>query len=155
MLTSILIVEGLFYFFLQKFVKLMDEIINILDTSDECLPGIFLVNIRPSNVQKEFSVLAFFCVFSSLMMDCRNFVRSSVIKMLSSLLLRFFFFIKIQLFTFQLRNRHINCPLPLFIGPIMWQRLIPFSVRGCARPSLSFTILTISPSVCCPLKHFI
>ena len=63
MLTSILIVEGLFYFFLQKFVKLMDEIINILDTSDECLPGIFLVNIRPSNVQKEFSVLAFFlCV---------------------------------------------------------------------------------------------
>ena len=30
----------LFYFFLQTFVKLLDEIINILDTSDECLPGI-------------------------------------------------------------------------------------------------------------------
>jgi hypothetical protein len=37
----------------------------------------------------------------------------------------------------------------LFIGPIMWERLISFSVRGCARPSLSFTMLTISPSVCC------
>jgi hypothetical protein len=29
-----------YLFFLQTFVKLLDEIINILDTSDECLPGI-------------------------------------------------------------------------------------------------------------------
>ena len=49
----------------------------------------FFTNIRPSNVQKEFSFFAFFCAFSSLMMDCRNFVRSSVIKMLSLLFLRF------------------------------------------------------------------
>ena len=34
-----IIVECLL-FFLQTFVKLLDEIINILDTSDECLPGI-------------------------------------------------------------------------------------------------------------------
>ena len=52
----------------------------------------FFANIRPSNVQKEFSFFAFLCVFSSLMMNCRNFVRSSVIKMLSLLFLRFFFF---------------------------------------------------------------
>jgi hypothetical protein len=31
---------NVYYFFLQTFVKLLDEIINILDTSDECLPGI-------------------------------------------------------------------------------------------------------------------
>ena len=61
--------------------------------------SVFFANIRPSNVQKEFSFFAFFCVFSSLMMDCRNFVRSSVIKMLSLLFLRFFFFIKIEFFT--------------------------------------------------------
>jgi hypothetical protein len=46
--------------------------------------SVFFANIQPSNVQKEFSFLVFF-VFSSLMMDCLNFVRSSVIKMLSSL----------------------------------------------------------------------
>jgi hypothetical protein len=70
----------------------------------------------------------------------------SVIKMLSLLFLRFFFFIKIEFFTLQLRKRHINWPLPLFIGPIMWERLISFSVRGCARPSLSFIMLKISQS---------
>ena len=35
-----IIVECLLLFFLQTFVKLLDESINILDTSDECLPGI-------------------------------------------------------------------------------------------------------------------
>ena len=121
----------------------MRSLISWIHLMNVFLESSVFANIRPSNVQKEFSFFAFFCVFSSLMMDCRNFVRSSVIKMLSLLFLRFFFFIKIEFFTSQLRKRHINWPLPLFIGPILWERLISFSVRGCARPSLSFTMLTI------------
>ena len=104
--------------------------------------SVFFANIRTSNVQKEFSCFAFFCVFSSLMMDCRNFVRSSVIKMLSLLFLRFFFFIKIRVFYLPITKTAYQLT---FIGPIMWERLISFSVRGCAKPSLSFTMLTISP----------
>ena len=111
---------NVYYFFLQTFVKLLDEIINILDTSVMNVfleSSVFFANIRPSNVQKEFSFFVFFCVFSSLMMDCRNFLRSSVIKMLSLLFLRFSFFIKIELFAFQLGKRHINLTFTVVYRP--------------------------------------
>jgi hypothetical protein len=35
-----------------KFVKLLDEIINILDTSDECLPGIVCLFCKYTAIKK-------------------------------------------------------------------------------------------------------
>ena len=57
---------NVYYFFLQTFVKLLDEIINILDTSVMNVfleSSVFFANIRPSNVQKEFIFFLLFSVY--------------------------------------------------------------------------------------------
>ena len=84
--------------------------------------SVFLVNILPSLVQKEFIGRLFLAWFSFCTKYWRWRVRSSVITILSGLFFRLLWLLYILFFIFQFLKRHIICPFPLVIFPIICDR---------------------------------
>jgi hypothetical protein len=81
--------------------------------------SVFLVNILPSLVQKEFIGRLFLAWFRFCTKYWRWRVRSSVITILSGLFFRLLWLLYILFFIFQFLKRHIIFPFPLVIFPII------------------------------------
>jgi hypothetical protein len=109
--------------------------------------SVFLAKILPSLVQKEFISRLFLAWFSFCTKYWRWRVRSSVITILSGLFFRLLLLLYILFFIFQFLKRHIICPFPLVIFPIICDRSMSSILSSTPRWSLQ--TLRTNPSVPC------